>query len=1189
MSLNSKSSSNFIKTVYGPKVAVLCSQDAELLSKRNNLTFVQLLRPFCDIKKEIHIRDLNGQLSQITDLQISLHDLKDVVPNSSQINQMVLNSVQSAMNTCGKLETWNIKHGNYDLNINVSCPWYEAYRESVIALAPQKDNEFINSFVACLLVVSSSHPNPLEEFSRLSGQQNQIQHSTPESNWKWMIPNTLKYFVLLHDNSQADLSRAQAVMKELQLMHSNACYLLQINSKSLSDDQKTPELWNNLSNDFKSNDFLNNSPEKKLNSNHDDKIYGCCLNNSDYESLDTFVYECASKGVIPHMEKTIRNLNEQISSRKGLHRSIMRVTKSLFRTTPIPSNYPTSRASEPLEQVRKVADLCFLCQLYENAYSFYYMAKKEYSNDNWLQAASASEMTALSHFMQLPHIQRSYPSHYVESAIDTYINRKTDDFVLLRCILVSLECLRQQKLYLEATSQAIRLGNDENDLKCALLLEQVAHCFLRNKRPMLRKFAFYLVLAGHRYGLASQRSCALHCYASALQVYKNTDWRLALDHIYFKLGKHYLSLNNLSQALSSFEMLILRSCQSPVQQLMFLNEFLDIAKRCQENSEQEIKFQIPAVDYKSSSVRFDVTTPRSTFDESFQKLEDFTEYHLSSNNIPTKSYKVFEGEEIWIDICVVNNLQIALNMNNIHLQIESETNSSETQIFIPMIEKVVVPELSSQYLTFNLKPICSGVIKVCGLRYQLSSAKAQNKLLLEGIQTFDEEQVLKLNVLPTMPKLVLETVSDLPKKMMRNEIFCSPVTFKNIGTKKAGKISLVSYSQSYCFVTNPAVDESVINEQLLRSKIKEVKDKTSYVVQKNFIESLLAGEELNLCLWVQSNSEKKHVVEFVVYYEDESDSQSRFNKSRFLRFRHFIEIEDEVTFNRNFSWNCAAEATAAILIRMTEKPFIHLNSFCCKSNRWKVKRLLAATEASAFAFKVNRLLKNHHNTEGVQWLDLSEKDELIISNEVEKLNWQIVIDNESLNSTNNSNFTDIDSLVIAIQWSKKSNSQKGQSYINITELGSSSDLPEICEEIDSQKLEALHRLVKWNISCKSEVHHSFDLNSPCVLPINVVLYNQHDCKLHVQIDASSTQNAASQNQPSPHKFAWLGKTFYDFQMEPCGDQTIQLVAYFTRSGTFNINSFNVWALPSTNEKLQLVPQTCQLPFLISVFNQDDKF
>lgn len=58
-----------------------------------------------------------------------------------------------------------------------------------------------------LLVVSSTETVPIEQFLKLSQEQHRIQHSGEYTNPKWFIPNTLKYYVLLHDMNEGDEQR----------------------------------------------------------------------------------------------------------------------------------------------------------------------------------------------------------------------------------------------------------------------------------------------------------------------------------------------------------------------------------------------------------------------------------------------------------------------------------------------------------------------------------------------------------------------------------------------------------------------------------------------------------------------------------------------------------------------------------------------------------------------------------------------------------------------------------------------------------------------------------------------------------------------------------------------------------------------------------------------------------------------
>ena len=51
-------------------------------------------------------------------------------------------------------------------------------------------------------MVSSSHIDPMDQFSKLTQQQNLQQHQQPAKLPRWFCPNVLRYYVLVHDVMQ---------------------------------------------------------------------------------------------------------------------------------------------------------------------------------------------------------------------------------------------------------------------------------------------------------------------------------------------------------------------------------------------------------------------------------------------------------------------------------------------------------------------------------------------------------------------------------------------------------------------------------------------------------------------------------------------------------------------------------------------------------------------------------------------------------------------------------------------------------------------------------------------------------------------------------------------------------------------------------------------------------------------------
>ncbi|XP_061453851.1 trafficking protein particle complex subunit 8 isoform X5 [Rhineura floridana] len=672
----------FLQDSFVPLVAALCSEEAERVTRKNNLGFCELIKPFCRLTSEVHMRDPNNQLHIIKNLKIAVNNIITQPPQQGAIRKL-LHDVVTVSQPAEGLVANVITAGDYDLNISATTPWFEAYRESFLQCMPASDHEFLNHYVACMLVVSSSEPEPVEQFLKLSQEQHQIQHSNEYSYPKWFIPNTLKYYVLLHDVSVGEEHRADSIYEEMKQRYgTQGCYLLKINSRGSNRgaDEQIPDPWSQylqknsiqtqepyedgpytiisnknsdhfipldgLGNDSKVDGLSNNYKSHPLQLDHTSDSscfdgtdyvkanaslheskksntwtpHGTCLTLTDHDRIRQFIQEFTFRGLLPHIEKTIRQLNDQLISRKGLSRSLFSATKKWFSGSKIPEKSvnelkSTSGLLYPPEapelQIRKMADLCFLVQHYELAYSCYHTAKKDFLNDQaMLYAAGALEMAAVSAFLQ-PGAPRPYPAHYMDTAIQTYRDICKNMMLAERCVLLSAEILKSQSKYSEAAALLIRLTSEQSawmgmdsDLRSALLLEQAAHCFINMKSPMVRKFAFHMILAGHRYSKAGQKKHALRCYCQAMQVYKGKGWSLAEDHINFTIGRQSFTLRQLDNAVSAFRhILINESKQTAAQQGAFLREYLYVYKNVSQLSPDGPSPQLPLPYINSSATR----------------------------------------------------------------------------------------------------------------------------------------------------------------------------------------------------------------------------------------------------------------------------------------------------------------------------------------------------------------------------------------------------------------------------------------------------------------------------------------------------------------------------------------------------------------------------------------------------------
>ncbi|KAK5869396.1 hypothetical protein PBY51_024117 [Eleginops maclovinus] len=693
----------FVQDSFVPMVAVLCSEEAERVTRKNNLSFAELLRPFCRLTSEGHIRDPNNQVQVVKNLRICVNNVVTNLNSPSTFSpaqRRVLNEVVLSCQPQEGAATNVITAGDYDLNFSdhslkaslpwysawretlsevstsqhytATTPWFEAYRENFLQSMPASEHEFLNHYLACLLVVSSTEAVPVEQFLKLSQEQHRVQHSGDYTNPKWFIPNTLKYYVLLHDMSEGDEQRADSVYEDMKQRYGHqGCYLLKMNSRTISaeEDDQIPDPWtqylhrNNLQNQDVLEDGASavnsaavennmnaaevDSPEKdgapsSLES-HPLQLdtasspgslppltaantelkkaapeagaagsHGTCLTLNDHGHIRQFIQEFTFRGLLPHIEKNIRQLNDQLVSRKGLSRSLFTATKKWFGGGKAPEKSISEPKSTcgllyppeaPELQIRKMADLCFLVQHYELAYSCYHTAKKDFLSDQaMLYAAGALEMAAVSAFLQAG-APRPYPAHYMDTAIQTYRDVCKNMVLAERCALLSAEILKSQVKYSEAATLLIKMTSEDSDLRSALLLEQAAHCFINMRNPMVRKFAFHMILAGHRFSKAGQRRHALRCYCQAMQVYKERGWSLAEDHINFTIGRQSFTLSQPENAVTAFRQILTNdSRQTATQQGAFLREYLYVYKSVIVGKEDSLP-QLPLPCIHSSATR----------------------------------------------------------------------------------------------------------------------------------------------------------------------------------------------------------------------------------------------------------------------------------------------------------------------------------------------------------------------------------------------------------------------------------------------------------------------------------------------------------------------------------------------------------------------------------------------------------
>uniref|UniRef100_A0A8C2H2L8 Trafficking protein particle complex 8 n=1 Tax=Cyprinus carpio TaxID=7962 RepID=A0A8C2H2L8_CYPCA len=574
----------FIQDSFVPMVAVLCSEDAERVTRKNNLSFPELLRPFCRLTSEGHLRDPNNQVVVVKGLRISVTGINTQPPQSPELHRLLSRTVSVCQPPEGSPANV-FTAGDYDLNISATTPWFETYRENFLQSMPASEHEFLNHYLACMLVVSSREAVPTEQFLKLSQEQHRIQHSGEYTHPKWFIPNTLKYYVLLHDISEGDEQRADSVYEDMKQRYgTQGCYLLKINSRSGSTgaDEQMPDPWSQY------------------------------LHKTSIHNPELYEESAVSNAVENNIGAEEDGLDPSIRDVPLVFTDCISETHPLQLDHLTDAGYPGNDASQSVNNVDEMRP-----------------QKQASGTSHTSPTPRGTCLTLNDHdhirqFIQeftfrglLPHIEKNI--RQLNDQVHKHINKINfscyhSDFIrnvlhanmLLaeRCCILSAEILKSQAKYSDAATLLIKMTSEDSDLRSALLLEQAAHCFINMRTPMVRKFAFHMILAGHRFSKAGQKRHALRCYCQALQVYKGKGWTLAEDHINFTIGRQSFTLRQPENAVAAFRHILINdSKQSAIQQAAFLREYLYVYKSMSQLAGDGSLPQLPLPCLHSSQTR----------------------------------------------------------------------------------------------------------------------------------------------------------------------------------------------------------------------------------------------------------------------------------------------------------------------------------------------------------------------------------------------------------------------------------------------------------------------------------------------------------------------------------------------------------------------------------------------------------
>lgn len=560
---------------YQPVVLVKGTERVQELCQKNGLCLADLLRPFGlrvgGANAAIRIRTPAGS-KLVRNYGVRIVDVDNVKTSSVKRVAADLSAVVAENQPQSDREEDGISCRADAIRFfrthSDPTPWFTAYRTQLLRSLCFARHEFSEQPVGVIVVVSSDEPEPGKRLSKLSASSNLPKMVTDGYLDSTQLPYA--YWVLRDSGAHEEGSAEQALKDVKGWFPNGHCAMITVNSRPEGEISLDTDIWSRLpglrapspplaSSDAKAT--TEGKAEAKIEPKRKVMRRGERLTRKDREGIATQISDFVLKEVNPRLERKIAALNEQVAAqRKGIGNTLklMFGGRKSTRTGRIREGGYDIKSIE--SKIRQVADLSLLVTDYEAALSHYRTVKSDYQHDKLTRLlASANEMQGLCAL--LTQGPRSNADHYIDNAVGWYV-ANNEPARAMRATLWLVDALRTHghhaaaALRLKKASEREARAAGGASVGAAMLMEQAAYSFARDRNVQIRKYAFHLVMAGHLYHKAQQHLHGVRCYRSARAVYRERRWFHIEDHIDFDLARNLSRLRDREKSLEFFSTLL---------------------------------------------------------------------------------------------------------------------------------------------------------------------------------------------------------------------------------------------------------------------------------------------------------------------------------------------------------------------------------------------------------------------------------------------------------------------------------------------------------------------------------------------------------------------------------------------------------------------------------------------------------
>ncbi|RXG48509.1 hypothetical protein VDGE_10132 [Verticillium dahliae] len=469
---------NLLLQSYVPHIAIYTSQETTNFANEKGFKngLWELLRPFGErVQGKITIRDSNGSSRAWEDYSIRFVPFGDNIEAPDATAPTTANGLsESAAREKKKLDDVEAvverhlryaedsllslpHHGHLTrqgLDIEATSPYYSLYLRRLLSGIPISPHETFSHPIACVIAISSRSKSPIEELRTLYNETRDGGKQLPG----WVDGDYLRYYVLVHDEENDDITRSMALFDQMKRHLGLHCHLLRLRSSQSAetDDDSIP---------LPRSDWMTAEEEladiKRSDEQEDFEDPTRHIFESDATAIRTFVREMVTQSIIPTMERHVSVWNDQVASRRrGIAGRFMNLSRKWggfggsSRTSVGGSGSTSSfesqgyyRPDAPEAIMRKLADYAFMLRDWKLAHSTYDLLRSDFSDAKaWKYHAATNEMAALS-LLIMPQSMSTKSraetlDQMLEAAFYSYSTRCSAPFGALRSLTLALELLR---------------------------------------------------------------------------------------------------------------------------------------------------------------------------------------------------------------------------------------------------------------------------------------------------------------------------------------------------------------------------------------------------------------------------------------------------------------------------------------------------------------------------------------------------------------------------------------------------------------------------------------------------------------------------------------------------------------------------------------------------------------------------